>query len=336
MRKVFKRHAIMDSSLFILEEMYAKLRLVQKEEESHLKSNYNCVELFGFLVSQITSEVFFIDWERPRGVIVSRSDDSTFNPVTIWRTYIVANEWNELQTYRRISCFFQLFVVCVLLKVNAVIEPGFRTTAPAASAVDSVITFLVERCFWDQIRNFVDLCSISNISVLGLQNHLYGFYLHGRSVHGYADCDIKEMNDKLQREKACFCFRGLEPNSEVQSFTVYLSDRFRLQYDRISRLITNGLDLKECFTFVDGRKLKLLILLDYSEQAFTKLFFFGNEFTLFTFEMSLFCYVEYLSRNVVLAAAVTAFVVMIVKKLREKGGIKNLTRTSLVDARFLL
>lgn len=53
----------------------------------------------------------------------------------------------------------------------------------------------------DPFHNFMDLCSISNISVLAMTHSLYGYYIHGRSVHGLADTNMQEMNIFLQREK---------------------------------------------------------------------------------------------------------------------------------------
>ena len=38
-------------------------------------------------------------------------------PVSIWRTYFVANEWNEIQTTRKICPLFQIFVTLLFLKV---------------------------------------------------------------------------------------------------------------------------------------------------------------------------------------------------------------------------
>ena len=37
--------------------------------------------------------------------------------VSIWRTYFVANEWNEIQTTRKICPLFQIFVTLLFLKV---------------------------------------------------------------------------------------------------------------------------------------------------------------------------------------------------------------------------
>lgn len=41
-------------------------------------------------------------------------------PVSIWRTYFVANEWNEIQTVRKINPLFQILTVLFFLEVQTV------------------------------------------------------------------------------------------------------------------------------------------------------------------------------------------------------------------------
>ena len=66
-------------------------------------------------------DIFFIDWERPQGKVVSVGGTaggcSVEVPVTIWRTYFVANEWNEIQTVRQINPVFQYFAAVFFLSV---------------------------------------------------------------------------------------------------------------------------------------------------------------------------------------------------------------------------
>lgn len=38
-------------------------------------------------------------------------------PVSIWRTYFIANEWNEIQTIRKINPLFQVLAVLFFLEV---------------------------------------------------------------------------------------------------------------------------------------------------------------------------------------------------------------------------
>lgn len=88
---------------------------------------------------------------------------------------------------------------------------------------------LYERFVKNKIHQFVDLCSISNvsskdfyihnivsvclrylkvaifnqISVLLFSHPCFGYYIHGHSVHGHADTNMEEMNNNLKREAVC-------------------------------------------------------------------------------------------------------------------------------------
>ena len=64
-------------------------------------------------------DIFLIDWERPRGKIAGSAGQMAGKdvPVSIWRTYFVANEWNEIQTKRKINPTFQYFAVVFFLEV---------------------------------------------------------------------------------------------------------------------------------------------------------------------------------------------------------------------------
>ena len=57
------------------------------------------------------------------------------------------------------------------------------------------------------IRKFIEHCSLANISVFTLIEPSYGFYIHGRSPHGFADADMTTMIMQLQRETQSICGR---------------------------------------------------------------------------------------------------------------------------------
>lgn len=69
------------------------------------------VEVINMVWRQMTVDIFLIDWERPRAT----KDNN--QPVSIWRTYFVANEWNEIQSHRRTSLTIQLICTVLLIKV---------------------------------------------------------------------------------------------------------------------------------------------------------------------------------------------------------------------------
>jgi meckelin len=101
----------------------------------------------------------------------------------------------------------------------------------------ALIQYLIYILFYqrfveDKIINFIDLCSVTNISVFILMENQYGYYIHGRSPHGTADINMKEMLNNLEREtNQTIGGRGLQPNSEDQIFIVRIDRSFRLQYE---------------------------------------------------------------------------------------------------------
>uniref|UniRef100_G1PN92 Transmembrane protein 67 n=1 Tax=Myotis lucifugus TaxID=59463 RepID=G1PN92_MYOLU len=224
------------------------------------------------LVSQVTIDIFFIDWERPKGKVLKAVEGeggvrSATVPVSIWRTYFVANEWNEIQTVRKINPLFQVLTVLFFLEVvgfknlalmdsssslsrdpSSYIAPYSRILRYAVSSalwlvigMIQIVFFAVfyERFIEDKIRQFVDLCSMSNISVFLLSHKCFGYYIHGRSVHGHADTNMEEMNLNLKREAENLCSqRGLVPNTEGQTFQIAISSQMRQHYDRIHETLT--------------------------------------------------------------------------------------------------
>ncbi|XP_076869270.1 meckelin [Brachyhypopomus gauderio] len=216
------------------------------------------------LLVQLSVDIFFIDWERPRCKASKPGNASGEgkSPVSIWRTYFVANEWNEIQTIRKISPTVQVISVLFFLEVvgfsslalrdpsselqrsaeaytpaySRILRYGVATATWLCLGLMQVTFFSVfyERFVEDKIRQFVDLCSISNISVLLFSQRCFGYYIHGRSVHGHADTNMEEMNSNLKREAENLCGqRGLLPNSDVQTFQISVTSRLRAQYDRI-------------------------------------------------------------------------------------------------------
>jgi meckelin len=84
--------------------------------------------------------------------------------------------------------------------------------------------------------NFVDLCSVSNISVFILDQNHHGYYIHGRSPHGITDVNLKDMIMNLERESRMLSgTRGLEANSTEQIFIMKINRSFRIQYDLLFR-----------------------------------------------------------------------------------------------------
>ncbi|KAG7242035.1 hypothetical protein INR49_024080 [Caranx melampygus] len=259
--------------IFYKAQQFVSVLLPLPNQEEQFVTYIGCafalkaVQFLHKLILQVSVDIFLIDWERPRSKTsktVQASGESKRDPapVSIWRTYFVANEWNEIQTIRKISPTFQIMAVLFFLEVlgfsNLALRDPWSTLQRSSEAYTpsysltlryglaatlwlcigllQVIFFTVfhEHFVEDKIRQFVDLCSISNVSVLVLSHRCFGYYIHGRSVHGHADTNMEEMNNNLKREAESLCGqRGLLPNTEIQTFQVSLTNRLRSQYDRI-------------------------------------------------------------------------------------------------------
>ncbi|CAF3900474.1 unnamed protein product [Rotaria sordida] len=209
-------------------------------------------DILHLIFRQASADIFFVDWEKPKA--------GYKNTVSIWRTYFVANEFQEIQAFRRINVTFQLFFVLFLLKVinleniatmeagvnlfpsiadykpeyNGILRVGIAFSMWLATAVVQYLIYVIfyQRFIEDSILNFVDLCSVSNISVFIFTDNLYGYYIHGLSPHGITDVNMKEMIMNLERESNQMSgTRGLQAKSDEQTFIIQLTSKFRAEYN---------------------------------------------------------------------------------------------------------
>ena len=177
--------------------------------------------------------------------------------VSVWRSVFVANEWVRLQTQRCVSLEFNLLFLLFLLRgldqelfateiPNQIGFPGVTPDPLLRFALSSFMLLVLslgqwlfrwaiwDRFFEDRVWQFVDLLAVTNISCFLMEEKFFGHYLHGRSVHAHADTDMLELNKNLKREQDELCpKRGLQKDSEIQTFQVYLSRGIREQYDSV-------------------------------------------------------------------------------------------------------
>jgi len=93
-------------------------------------------------------------------------------------------------------------------------------------------TIFYQRIISDKIVNFIDLCSVSNISVFILDQNQHGYYIHGRSPHGLTDVNMKQVIMNLHREEnQMIGTRGLQNNSNEQIFIMKINKSFKKQYE---------------------------------------------------------------------------------------------------------
>lgn len=225
------------------------------------ENNYRTFEIiFGCMLSlkilvvwyrvfeQCTTDIFFLDRER------KVFDDPT-SP-NAWRMIFVANEYNEMQNMTYVSIEFTLFWLLFFIEAEgweywATHDPDFSEQLDESKynnplkfclfvvllLVIGFIQYLMKRLFSFLVplpfHNFVDLCSITNISVFIFDQRIHGYYIHGESPMGQTDISTNQLNENLNfEERGESRNRGLlseYPN--LQTFEIFLPVKVRQIYE---------------------------------------------------------------------------------------------------------
>lgn len=231
------------------------------------------IKLIQHLHTMANVDIFFVDCERPKlgetyhiknhqletpSSMGSRSINLESN-VSAWRNYFIASEWLKLTTKRPISVFLHTFCLLILLHLvgmknfssqlfyfhlhsgemdtptDVILKVSTGIICFFISYVGQwlIITTVWKRYVKNPIQQFIDVCSIANVSVFLFSQRCYGYYIHGRSPHGFADTDVCSMMLQFKREEDNMCgHRGLLPGSENQTYRV-LAKNLRVFYDKL-------------------------------------------------------------------------------------------------------
>lgn len=102
---------------------------------------------------QSNSDIFFIDWEKSKGRLMSKGNDQkgAISPVSVWRTLFVANEWNEIQVSRHLNLELTLVLLLLFLRVlnfeyAATKQPTFHNLEPGET--DPIMKFAISTFMW--------------------------------------------------------------------------------------------------------------------------------------------------------------------------------------------
>ncbi|XP_058453629.1 meckelin [Malaya genurostris] len=188
--------------------------------------------------------------------------------VSAWRNYFIANEWQELATKRKISMFAHvIFLISAfslfgfehwssrsfnmhLTKNEENLGDSDKVLRIAVGIIVYGTVYLIQRIYnfiiyerfiENAIQQFIDIASIANISVFILCMESYGFYIHGRSPHGFSDTDMCSMILQFKREEDNLCGnRGLLPGSEQQTYSILVPKNLRTFYDKLIAPLRNS------------------------------------------------------------------------------------------------
>lgn len=201
------------------------------------------------IYQQCDIDIFFLDRER-------KKEENSLTSPNAWRLIFVANEFNEMQMMQYVSMEFTLLWYCFFMQGLgwrnwAAHDPDFDENIHD-SVLDKQQTFAISVCIMLIIgivqfairrvfaflmplpmHNFVDLCSVTNISVFIFDQRVHGYYIHGESTGGQADVSFNELREYLRREENGESrYRGLIAESpNLQTFEIFLPIKIRQLYE---------------------------------------------------------------------------------------------------------
>lgn len=217
--------------------------------------------------------------QQKNNVKTNIQDDSSFSLInqqsSFWRPYTVINKWICMQTFSRQNTTLQLILfVCIIDFFNltnlATTDLNLETSwadsnskscqqrlSPNLSRTFRLLIlslvyfglsigqimykkYIYEPMVKNSLHEFIDLCSVANVSLFSMMYPRFGYYIHGRNPNGSGDCGISGMNALLEREERDLCSkRGLAPNSDQQTFVLILPKIINDHYRKL--LFTNEL-----------------------------------------------------------------------------------------------
>ena len=226
------------------------------------------IYMFYRIYQQIDYDIFFIDWEHDKDLLINNLNDIRSQKYRgAWRGLHIANQFNILQKQRTISipfCFCWLIMLWYYDKTkwsnysHRVPNVNFVDYSPESKIlrhfiatfilfISGITQYYVRRILQFQFpmkkMEFLDLCSVSNISVFILEDSLHGYYIHGQSPLGKADTNLAELVKFLEEEgKGKIRGRGLteDENDDLQSYEIYLSYNMRCIYDHLYYMQTQS------------------------------------------------------------------------------------------------
>jgi len=174
--------------------------------------------------------------------------------VSAWRTIFVANQLNErLSTTRTLPYVTWLGMVALLeglhwknaarwyprfagnedmlsAQFNPFIQFALGTSIWLAILLAQLIVRRVASIFFgNEHHDFVDVCSVANVSVFFLDEPFHGYYIHGKAPGGRGDLCHSEIANQLHKEdKGIGLPRGLTLD-ECQTFEIYLPPDLSVQ-----------------------------------------------------------------------------------------------------------
>ena len=256
------------------DEVYSKFKLI-------FYIGFCCymMKMFIRIYKQVSFDIFFVDWETEK-IMAMNDTKSSLDKHSIkskryrsaWRMIHVANQFNKLQKERIYHLYFGFcWLVLLYLRCkwyrreymvpnddtldeaprNFILRNFIASIIVLASvSIELVIVKILQIWIPLKKQEFMDLCSVSNISVFILDEYLHGYYIHGLSPFLKADVNYDELFGYLNQEgTGAVRSRGLEndnieDHNKNQSYEMYLSHFMRTIYDGLYIIQTESMMIK--------------------------------------------------------------------------------------------
>lgn len=245
------------------------------------------------IYKQVSFDVFFIDWETEKNMAMNDVKSSLDKSVkykkyrSAWRMIHVVNQFNELQKKRVFNLYFGFSWIVLFYFIAKKPWIGREKQIPRDANIDNApinfvlrnfiagimvlssaaVQLILVRLFqiWIPLKKqeFMDLCSVSNISVFILDGLLHGYYIHGHSPIGKADVNYDDLFRFLNEEgRGTIRNRGLENDNDDdhcknQCYEMFISHAMRTIYDGLYIIQNESMLAKKVNTKKFFRRSKL-------------------------------------------------------------------------------
>jgi meckelin len=175
----------------------------------------------------------------------------------MWRTLMIANEFDKMQYSRKNSIELNLVFLMLLLAINSTesnsqvndnIVMGFANNCLLwflVAGVQRLFRFMFYERYYTEPKGqrFIDLCTLAKISIFIMDERYHGYYLHCRSPYEFADCGMEKICDDMRNEASgSMVGRGLDsPGCPIgcQTFEIFTSEVFQKQFRKVSSINFN-------------------------------------------------------------------------------------------------
>ncbi|XP_038211400.1 meckelin-like [Zerene cesonia] len=297
---------------------------------------------------QCQCDIFFIDWSEHNPPV---SDSSKNNNTYDWRSVLLAREWMEMQTVRRVCPVATITLTLLILHIL----DGWQTYLPNSEGYTWVIgslswwssytfifliNWLKDRFFTSPITRLAKVCSGVEMSLLVFQEEYYAHYVHGRSDEGGGSLKISgplatcrlvcAPQVRIVYKKLANTQYGLGDNKSNRILlTRFLAAFFEraldgLNWVAIERTVLERLLDVELTNREGSNTSTLLYDIDSNVPSCFAVTWWGEEWTLATFDAMLFGCILIATGHVLMATVITLILWQIMKQIRQWFAHRNL------------